>query len=380
MSAVVQRQQYHILPRALSTTFPGSDKDKAFFQRYRDKVCVDLGGTFGFGFYSDLILRDCHNSPTIWHLTIAVAAIATSAIYKKSDVEWRDYNQFALQHVNKGLRTLRATLQGSAGDARLAVSACGLLCAFEILQGNYWNMRNQLISGRNVFDRWRASVGTIVGGVIVSPTIEFQFWEMFRRLELNFSMYAANNPIEDVSIAGDIDTMELEDVTFTTPGKCQWTAYFLLYPMSRWNRACGRYRRAKWPQPLPLSLIQEGEAHLRKLDTFCQCLATVMQGRKQTPLYLVYTAGFLLCRIGILTAHAIEETVHDEFLIQYQEVVEASRVVQEAESKSDHYGGTSLMDIELFLPLFYAGTRCRDPVVRRDVLTIMNNYPRRQSL
>ena len=378
-SSLVHRQPARILPRSLSISVPGTDKDHLFFHRYQEQVSHDLGGTFGLTFYKDAVLQDCHVFPTIWHLSVAVAAIATSVTYKRSDTQRQDHYQFALRHVNTALRSLRQSLEENAGNARMAVSACGLLCAFETIQGNYQNSRNQLVSGRKVFDKWRTGADTALGYSLVSTTFDFELWEMFRRLELNFSLYAAHNPIDDVVFAGDKDVTIFENLHFTTAAQGRWLSYGLFYTISKFQRKAGLFKRSHWPEPLPILLRQEGEDLLRKIEIYLECFRLVMRDYEHTPFYLIYLTGFNWCRISINTVMATEECMHDQYLDTYQQIISDAKLLQEVERTSVN-ATTSLMDVELSLPLFCTGARCRDAKLRRDAISILQTYPRRQSL
>lgn len=354
--------------------------DNIFFQRFRDKVSHALGGKFGMPFYTTIVLQHCHDSPTIWHLAIAVAAIATSVTRPKGDEARGSHEQFALLHVNTALRSLRSTLQQSAEHLRLAVTACSLLCAFETIQGNYRQSRAQLTGGRSLFNEWRAMVGTKVDGTIVTPTIEYEFYDLFMRLEFNFSIFAAYNPVDNELMFGDKDPIIMEDFDFTTPFGVRLPAYKLYSAMFRFIRKSNHCKVDRWPPHLPASLHKEGTLILHMTDYVTEGIKQALKGHERESAYLIYANGLKLCRIAVTACLATDEYVYDRFLDDFQEILDDSKVVQEAEKLNDHFQCPSLMDVELIIPLFLVGSRCRNGVLRREVLAILRKYPRRQSL
>ncbi|KAG4442783.1 hypothetical protein IFR05_001729 [Cadophora sp. M221] len=369
-----------VLPWAPAADFPGNDQEKRCFELFRDRIALDLGGTFEMPFFTILVLRECHTQIAIRHFVLALSGICRAC--GAQEAEKYEYEQFAMDQQNRALKALQKVLVQGTAQIRLAVIASALLCCYEGLQGNFETARQQLFSGSKLLQTWHATRGTVLNGAQVSPLIDDELLNVFPRLELGLAGYATINPVTPFS---DQDEEPIETDTFPpifiSYVEARKSVVRMIDLCLRFMRKVGRQKRQQWPPVFPDTITQEAKKLSAAIQSWFAAFEPFKKkpGLLQHPGYLVFSVGIGFCKLSLTTGSSATETIHDEYLSEYQRFVHESRLMIEKGLAGKTY--TKLQSImEMTMPLCYTATRCRDRGVRLNCLQLLKDFPTRQSV
>lgn len=367
-----------LLPRPISTTFPGSEKDFNLFQLFRDRMAHELGGTHGMRVYNVTVLRECYENATIRHLVFAISGLSQAHTTSSKLGTNEDY-YYALVHQSIALAKLRTIIGQGISQLRIAVITCALLFVYESCQGHYQTARQQVISGSKLLQIWHLARNKEPARV---PAVDEELICVFPPLELGLSGFSLLNPYHEPTIPSIVPEIK----AFVPPdhalsfgaariASLRWTQALmcLWHDINRWKQS------STPPFTVPAHLQDQFDYVIMRMSSWYPALKPLVNGGP--PGSDSFSAALVQASILFKTGLSMYECVHDEFLPEYQQIVSKAALALQADGRKMQGAYTKVTVLmEIGQQLFFAGTRCRDRAVRAEVIRLLRENPRKQGL
>lgn len=366
-----------IMPRPNLAAVPSStlvldQQEGMCFQLFRDKLAERIAGATGVTFFSQLVLRECHSSPVVRDLTVALSAF--NRAHRSTGPQRESSLEFGISHQTRALRTLRDTLSQGTNHIRLAVTASVLLACNECLQGNYSNSKQQLSSGMELLRTWKAMRANGNKDDAVPSMIDDDFPQVFPKLQFVLMNYYT---LEGLSDTYSVRPVSLESIPnrFTNVVDAIMAAQPILETSYHFLGKLEKLKRDNWPPQFPDYIRNYSKFLLQNSDKWTAAMEPLLavpwiEGH---PTILAFRFGLGICRMFQITGFEAEETVYDEHTDEFRRLVRLARRALDSLAVFDKDAPKRLNLIHISLPLSYMACRCRDPVVRRAVLAVLED-------
>ncbi|PWY76101.1 hypothetical protein BO94DRAFT_627174 [Aspergillus sclerotioniger CBS 115572] len=394
----IANEKYHsLIPSKLPSTWDfvtldSGEKENFYF--FRSITTSTLAGFFDFGFWSYRLLQDSHRYPALWHGMTALAGVHREYVDPSASLtrprmgDTRNV-QFALKQFNKSIQSLLNQLSGETltiRDKIAVLATCVLYICISCLQGRQPQAFMHIQNGLKLFHQWG-----LQSSLVRSPE-DWLGAEMllliFMRLDSQVRPYLA---MQDLS-SGWIEN-RLVASSSERPFATLLDAYISLEEVfNDVMRFYLDYYKTQAPNVGPVSPDAK-EVYLRQVREWDARLATLL---RMSPEYLQETAMDLLSIrrkfIEVLLAldRSRGELAHDVLLSDYVIMVDTvARILGsgQMDTRDDHRSvkeqqkhPTFSLETGIVEPLFWVGTRCREPLLRRRALDLMRRYPRREGI
>ncbi|KUJ07632.1 uncharacterized protein LY89DRAFT_742860 [Mollisia scopiformis] len=151
---------YKLLPAPSGTLQFESELEESYFNIFQNETASEISGTFPNAFWDRVVLQACHEERFVLRAVTALSAFNTylklardpdQSHYSRSLLS--QHTDFALAQYQNALQTMRGSL--SLGrNPRKALIACLLVCAFEGLVGNTLTALAHARSGQKLLEEW----------------------------------------------------------------------------------------------------------------------------------------------------------------------------------------------------------------------------------
>ena len=375
----------------LSVDLAGEQEERRAFHFFRNNSIMALQGYFDSEFWSRLVLQACHTEPTIRHAVIALGSLHETTQNKDSAMlkNGEAYDKFALQQCNKAITNLNQGLAVKGQQSiQVLLMSCVIFVCFETLQGNYESALTHMESGLRMYRNWQAENSNPGPGVSSGRhhTIDKEIVQIFSRLNLQVLMFpdthllgrdfytAHVNPLIDpppttfscVKEARDrldncmnyifqsvlVAYFGRQDMDQGTDGSLEFQHYQAL--LSQWSVLFGAFMRSCGP-----ALGAEDRQRVELLE-------------------IQYKTATILFSTGMSPA----ETAFDAYNSEFKNIVglTSSLVGNSRELGVTEKTGHFSLDMGVVPPLYLAATRCRDPLIRRQALSILSATTRQEGV
>ena len=391
-----------------------------YFVFFRNRTAAALSGYLGLDFWGRVVLQLCHQEEFAMRAVVALAALNRTMDSKsiRSSQATNRHHTFALKQYGMALRLIRQNSTAIQDEYHLrnALISCLLTTCFECYHGNQEGALAQANSGIKLlssFQERRAATYPHFSGsdlFINSPVIDSDLLATFARLENAVVMFC-ETPLtgRDTSFQSEIDTRFLNSM-FTVFHSMKDARIFwdVLSRRSMHWRAAYSYEppvqtldpldtesgktlgisillntevREDLAARLNMQVAMHFEAVSRWMNAFMpmfeKCRAkpkTTGDFQGATTLMLKYLAACL----------SLPEYLNQNILRDAISVVDMARDLLEPDILSEKTRNRAqaifTFDDCLVGGLFLVATRCRDRVVRREALKLLNKHPRREGL
>ena len=381
----------------LSGSIPYDEGERRYFDLFLDSLALDFCGYFETPFWTELIPRECHSEPVVRHATLAL-----SALYKSSSAEFtapemhsaseqREHLNVALVQYNRSVRLLREGLsrRESTVSVRLALIACVLFGCFESFYGNLETAVRHISSGLSILEHSRGAKARRQRATFQHcGGIESELIQALERLKLQTISIAAMMPTCEDPFAnqeGGIAVEKIPDV-FATVDEAFPLGITLAVRCLLHLRRCAN--SAPEESQSTASLIVSEQAGLSDAleqwnISFHPILSDASRSlTKQSQLGILQLHICITTFVIVVSASTYtEEIIFDKFTGHFREIVALSRRVLEKDQEFRVLRGLKTQfGMGLVLPLFYTSTRCRDPTVRREAITLLDSWPCRNGI
>ena len=417
---------------APSSIFLGeSEIENRYFRHFRQTAETGLDGAWGWSLWNWLMLQTSHQEPFVRHSIIAIGALLKShetaylaGVRPRSVIipyVAKLHRNFAITKYDTAVKLMQKAICGEGtGNIRQALLACILVVCFEMLIGNSYLAIKHAHSGTLILQRWRTQRLALKEEQppLLSPApliVEDEIIEAFRSLSIqvvtlwddrsatsdknmmNYNCVTPTAPIscfdlretqvylnlvvcriyhfitsiqipsESIALAKEFggELLMEEDSVITNMAIC--SSAFKITETIRAQQAQFAMEIANWIrlfEPLFESLCTKREDN--EAGVPCASNVAVMM-QMQAVATTILTAGVLITN----------EMEYDKLNSRFRELVDLAAIMvklRQQHKKSNSWAGGPWIDIGLTPQLFVVVTRCRDPIIRRTAIKLLEGW------
>lgn len=404
-----------------------SQQEYRFHQFFSEVVAHELAGFNPSNLWQQSILQAAEADPFIRHAVIAVGALY-KIIHKAPHMRpcdahrlFKAEHDFAVQEYQKSLVSMRDAISTSTMDVRTALIACLLTVCFENAYGRKDLALLNCLSGTKLRRKFsisplgnrslhRASAGT---GLSTSCFIEDELVAVFSRLDLSSMLFVDYYPADGHRIFKDeldnlieempsiFNTME-DAVAYgnIVTNRC-WHFLNIVQGLDRppvwrpwehiedfherWAWVDLRYGSNPWTgtdRQVSSKWLKEAADCFMQLGKWLAGFDPMWQKLKNSSEYLAkeLLQAILLRLQAISTYISVRgslyrrETEWDAHIPEFEEIVSLSESYMSSKPKRFYFS----FDGETLIYLYYVLWKCRDGGIRRRVLKVLDEHPRRE--
>lgn len=343
------------------------------------------------------------------------------------------HHRRALEQYGKAIKQIRADIADGTQSLRTSLISCIVLTCFEAILGDHESAAGQLLLGLAMIQEWRArqhvvdahpqgfsspvpdevddylvqtfgrmeitcmsvfdprsvqtheklrleGSETVRGMPKLFDTLEPArvYLDLITRRFLHFNALVKNRPSDDVVVPTPPNTPPLEDssgsaIPIPTPKGIPWIDSKKFNPGSRYPAKLFN------EQALLMSEFVAWTSAFKPLLT--RALAA---GNQDAISALSLVISSTANQVSLRAAFLPDECSFDAFLPEFKHIVAHTSLLVEAQSqKGTGAGGPMLrfaFDTGILPPLYLVTIKCRDPLLRRRALQLMERYPRREGV
>ena len=338
-----------------------------------------------------------HSEPAIKHATIALSTLFEcfqySGLSPRRNDEADASHGFALKQYNKALGHLVKHLStDDAHSIEVTLMSCVLFICLELLQGSYSRAVAHLQSGINILRDWRTgnSQSVFANVPVSSPSrhsMQNDLSLVFTRLNYQAMFLGSTparfhlvSPCEDSKF--DPDPYVMEALAGLSEARCS-----LDIIMSKIFGFLGSFRDD--PQMIGINpsvigqtkLLAQLELWMTAFEAFMARSSAEMSStdlREVVLLKLHYNTVRIMLLRGFET-----ETFFDRFIPDFAAINSLARSLIELPSStlgSSLNRATFSLDMGVIPPLYYTAVKCRDPIVRREAISLICSSPHKEGM
>ncbi|TGO70273.1 hypothetical protein BOTNAR_0002g00570 [Botryotinia narcissicola] len=382
---------------------PGiTPREQRFFDFFRLRTAVELTGPFEADLWSSVLLQTAHAESAIFNAVVALGALHENFGHSR-DVQALDSN-YALIHYQKAIQRI---VNPKALNIDIVLMMCLVFSAFDNLRNNYEASLTHIAGGIKILIEEDKRLGGLKDGSLQKDV----FLPMFARLENQITECGQTATAANTTRLLQLPTLNIPH-TFTTVEEAQNA--FDLYLSYLWNmmEQLGEANKHRIPPPPVLQRHHRYDGLSRWLDPldplrkhidFSTCQTPPIHGANMRYGFSSWCAAFdasdfppfhpavlllqmsrtivsILLNIDI----AIGEIAWDSYLPQYQMILDYAEMTSPNRYMiSPNQGGTSPTfhyHRGFLTPIYLVSTRCRDPLMRRRALRILENCNRKEGI
>lgn len=340
---------------------------------FQIKAAPELCGFFENDLWYTLVLQISRREACIQRLVIALGFLHQSYhaanTHQESSLSIHSLRQRAISEYGGGLTHLNHHIS-TQGWANLEITLlCSILCVtFEWLRGDYDAAYMHLGSSVSVLSQWANGKGRVINGTSHSSPGGYMIQTQLYPLWMSLVLQARTMPIKSISPEKIPLPKEESSGPFTSIQESRKALDVLLAYVLPKILSPKRMERPRYMPPFDLSHLFDEWAE--KFTTF---LATQELSERVLPRMTVMNLWFSTARIIFASTLSTDEVTFDALLGEFEYIVNKAEVL--LSSTETRYS----VDIGVVPPLYYAALKCRDPMIRRRAVTILQAAPRREA-
>lgn len=416
-----------------SSIFLGElETENRYFRYFQQMAAMGLDGHCGWYLWNHVVPQHSHQEPFVWHAIIAVGALS-----KSHDVAYsagihphaatiptmaKLHRDFAISKYSTAIRLMRKAISAKTTNSRQALLGCIFISCFEMLIGNRHLAVKHARSGTLMLQQWqkKSTIEKIQPPLLSSLplSIENEVVAAIQHLDIHITAlgddrsdtsheemlndhritnttypssfeniheaqaylsYAvqrishlisiASSHIQSPTLSKEFDSKYPVNITDTTNQTIYSTTFlvndYIFTQQAKLEVEISNWIHAFSPLLNRLSAQRKCEA---EAESFANCqynCAAMMQ--MQAIATTISNAGIVMTK----------ETSYDKFNPQFRELVDLATTVVKLrqQRKKDHsWAGGFWIDIGITPQLFVVVTRCRDPVIRRMAIKLLEGW------
>ncbi len=399
--------------KAFPTLTPLEEIEHKSLRFFRTRTAVTFAGYCESSFWDRVILQTSYTEPAVRHAVMALGSLHEFLCSQDAAMN-RDTNhdslRFSLQQYNKAIALItHGHPAGTTPSIEVVLICCALFISIESLQGNYATTRRHILGGSKILADWLSSQGRNTSSALVRdellpifvristqvkwltacPFPNFQVYDpdcdsvpiSFSSLkEARSSLYGQMNGLFDFAQVDETFLYDSNDVpdnrlneTFAAIEDQNQDESFMFSHLRSPAEIAAAYREKSrlrdmlegWKASFDGFLLRASSA----MDTSELGGAALLQ--------IHYICAWLILE----TCHSRLQSVFDEYKPQFENMISLSKsLVAAGDTGASCFERTNFwIDMGLIGPVFFAASRCRDPIVRRQAVQILRSpRPRRQ--
>lgn len=388
---IVHYQPNTLTLHRISVDVIGNTRERRAFHFFRENSAAEFPGFFESGFWGQLVLQACHAEPSIRHAVFALGSLHETIQQK----EWtplesrRPCDPFALQQCNKAIGHLNQYIGSDEHLSKeMLLMACAIIICFESLQGNYESALSHMQCGLRIFRDWQAEANKpSLPAMAVSSqhhqSVDSELVQMFSRLNMQTFLFPDTHLFSLDFVKQDVrPTIDPVPAVFTSLKEARncldnYMSYELQSSVAAYfNRQSSEKTSDEGPpqDPTTRNLLPRWSAAFDafKLKAGPSPRPEDLQGAML--LDIQYNCAKILLSVGMPP----RETAFDDFGALFESIIStATSVILRSGSRGTSERTCHIsFETGLVPPLYFTATRCRNPWIRRQALSLLSSTPR----
>jgi hypothetical protein len=378
----------------ISADVAGNKEERRAFHFFREKSATDFPGFFDSTFWGQLVLQASHAEPSIRHAVFALGSLHETVQHEESTLSKsrRACDPFALQQCNKAIGHLNQNIRSSGQHSdEMLLMSCAIFICFESLQGNYESALSHMQSGLRIFRSWQAEINKPSPGVATSSqhhqSVNSEIVQIFSRLNVQTLLFPDTHLFPMDFVKQDVSFI-INSVpnAFTTFNEARdWLDNCMSYKLQAevvayFKRHGSDYDSHSGPPQDTTNdhLLPEWSA---VFNAFVQKTGPSLgpkDHQRAMLLEIQYNCAKVLLSVGIPPV----ETAFDDFRGAFESIISLASSVICQSGPCGISGRTVHFSFETgVLPaLYFTATRCRDPWIRRQALSLLSATSRQECI
>lgn len=339
-------------------------------------------------FWRVLVLQLSWSDPLILHAAIALGTLHENEERLKMPISkdriYDPRHRFGVAQYNKAIRLL--TSRKMDGDKNVKIAAlvtCLLFIHIEFLRGHNHLAVAHIRGGIKILQR--CETGPLhKGAITITDDIKSILEETFRRLDLQTAHFDSGGPFLQYDCPG---LNEKDPVSFFTGSQqlaeAKRQSDLLLGCSFVFLEKCRTARAGE--RDLDPAVVAEQKSRLLNLfENYREALGNLehrffISGRQDhynaVLLLMMHTIAVYVQVSVLTTVH--EEQSYDAHITDFREIISlAKRFMASAQDAPKHPSLST--DWGIVPPLFFAAVLCHDPSIRREAISFLESWPRRE--
>ncbi|KAE8445520.1 hypothetical protein EG329_013283 [Mollisiaceae sp. DMI_Dod_QoI] len=394
------------LPQMAVVPFQGTKSEQRAFHYFQQETVPQICGFYRSQFWFQSVLQACHHNPAIRHAAIALGALHEqygSAAPPTAMTKHREdliAGGFALQQYNKAIHALvepaAGTLRKPQQRVDVALITCILFACFDALRGHLGTVFDHIDGGVKILSEIQSkNADSTSNSTLYAPISTLQV--LFTRLDIQGSAMLGSRhlglipksnrgPVAEnlkipIIFRGFEEARDLQDSIY----RC-WHHDF--------RRSLTNLAELPWFSTEDGNSTFTSEENLRDLrvkytekiqdwsDAYERFLVANPEKRNlPTDHMLQLWRVYILMHADLDHAAAIEDdTTWDQYTPRFKEMTSHASAVIASASSITRTKPIFSLDTHIISPLYFAASRCRHPIVRREAIACLFTANRQEGL
>jgi hypothetical protein len=377
-----------------------SNQEFQYYRLFCTTIAPYLCGNPDSDLWNRLILQACESKLSIRYAVIAIAALKSTSEAKHSAISSTAadaaiasmHHQFALRVYSKAIRSMRDNVLSEKQDLRTTLLSCIVLTCFETFHGDHKSALKQIGIGIKIIQDHLLDDNLFEPKI---PNVEHEIIQAFGRLEIQAMTFADSRSTESHRKMKDfgqasIDVMPTEFKTFK---ESEFYFEIIIQRLLHWGVSCVMPDHSSGCLKLDTSLcipddqLQDREKYLGEMrrwhDAFVPILKEARTSGSQR-FFLGACSMQLLYLNSYFTAAGIRDSSLEypdtkKFMPIFNQILSLSRTILENPRRAQGRS-TFAFEMHVVAPLYNTARRCPHRGLRREAISLLFLYPRREGL
>ncbi|KAF7715009.1 Fungal Zn(2)-Cys(6) binuclear cluster domain-containing protein [Penicillium ucsense] len=359
--------------RTISTTSSVVWRERRAFAYYYQNAASAVGGQLDLDFWRRFVPQICQKEPAVWDAIISISALFESpeAI---SDAKENRNHQDALEWYARALSRVRQQIARGAVGIFVGLVSCVLFLCVEFLRGGVEEAMQLYGQGVQLILTLRAQRAFGLVTTTEASFLDDTIIPMFIRLGMigfSVSQPQLHLLLQDASLKPSDSTISLKSLR-NEISRLGAEAQFL-------QHACGEYLLSPDGPTVPQRLYDLQKNLLLQLADWYVAFRHLQIPTLNDPVtiaLLIASHEALFIMLNVSTSSS--EVITDQFLFNFQTIVEQSRIALNASIRPDGTQPPMTLDLNPGVALWFTCLRCREPATRREAIALLQRCPRVQ--
>ncbi|KAJ5492732.1 hypothetical protein N7539_001478 [Penicillium diatomitis] len=349
-------------------------RERRAFAYYYQNAASAVGGQLDLDFWRRFVPQICQKEPAVWDAIISISALFESSPEAIPDAKKNRNYQDALEWYVRALSRVRQQIARGAVDIFVGLVSCVLFLCVEFLRGGVEEAMQLYGQGVQLILTLRAQRAFGLVATTDASLLDDTIIPMFIRLGMigfSVSQPQLHLLLQDASLKSSDSTVSLKSLR-NEISRLGAEAQFL-------QHACGEYLLSPDGPNVPQHMCDLQESLLLQLANWYVAFRHLQKSTLNDPgtialLIASHEALFVMLKVSTSSS----EVITDQFLLNFQTIVEQSRIALNASIRPDGTQPPMTLDLNPGVALWFTCLRCREPATRREAIALLQRCPRVQ--
>ncbi|KUJ10876.1 uncharacterized protein LY89DRAFT_787223 [Mollisia scopiformis] len=389
------------LPRMTFVPFQASKSELRAFRYFQQETIPEICGFYREEFWFKSVLQACHHNPAIRHAAIALGSLHEKSVDPAASNHSEDLIEggFPLQQYNKSIQALLKPVPGSflkpQQKVDVALITCILFACFDALRGHLGTVFDHIDGGVKILSELQNKPNSVIhNDEEISATSLFAPMStlnvLFTRLDIQGSSMMgarrlrlvpgpAHDPlIETAAIPAEFYSFEEARESQDNIFRC-WHLDFRRTLTNGAEFPFGEVPTKEDAKFLKITYSQKLEQWSETYERFLLANPEKRDLPADHMLQLLNTFIWIHADVDH-AASAEDETTWDQYTTQFRQIVYHATVIIASTSFITQRKTLFSLDTMIISPLYFVGSRCRHPEIRRDAIACLYTANRQEGL